>query len=137
MAGIVTLGLLLVLLFWLKLSDFAVGGAAAVLHAFRGQRPWRTLAIGAGVCAMGILVVGLMTSNLIACATDIMLADHVMAPGLFMEPDTAATLRKVCSPYRDANSGERVETPYSTRRSRRKKSGSEVASVATQPAAIR
>ena len=77
------------------------------------------------------------TSNLIPYATDIMLADHVMAPRLFMEPDTAATLGKVYSPYRDANYGERVETPYWTRWSHRKKSGSEVASVTTQPVAIR
>ena len=67
----------------------------------------------------------------------IMLADHVIAPRLIMEPDTAATLGNVYSPYRDANYGERVETPYWTRRSHRKKSGSEVASVTTQPVAIR
>lgn len=58
-AEIVTLGLLLVLLVWLKLSYFVVGGAAAVLYAFRGQVSWRTLAIGAGVCGGGILVAGL------------------------------------------------------------------------------
>ena len=136
-AEIVTLGLLLVLLVWLKLSYFVVGGAAAVLYAFRGQVPWRTLAIGAGVCAGGILVAGLRRATSSPCATDIMLADHVMAPRLFMEPDTAATLGNVYSPYRDANYGERVETPYWTRWSHRKKSGSEVASVTTQPVAIR
>ena len=76
-AEILTLGLLLVFLFWLKLSYFAVGGAAAVLYAFLGPRPWRTLAIGAGVCAAGILVVGLLTGNLIAYALDIMLAGKV------------------------------------------------------------
>jgi len=74
---IVTLGLLLVFLFWLKLSYFAVGVAAATLYAFLGQRPWRTLAIGAGVCAAGVLAIGLMTGNLVAYATDIMLAGKV------------------------------------------------------------
>ena len=76
-AEIVTLGLLLVFLFWLKLSYFAVGGAVAVLYAFLGQRPWRTLAIGAGVSAAGILVIGLMTGNLIAYAADIILTGQV------------------------------------------------------------
>lgn len=76
-AEIVTLGLLLVFLFWLKLSYFAVGGAVAVLYAFLGQRPWRTLAIGAGVTAAGILAVGLVTGNLIAYAADIILTGKV------------------------------------------------------------
>lgn len=72
LAEIVTLGLMLAFLFWLKLSYFMIGGAAALLYAFLGTRPWRTLAIGGGVAAAGILLVALFTGNLFAYVFDIL-----------------------------------------------------------------
>ncbi len=71
-AEIVTLGLILAFLFWLKVSYFVVGGAAAVLYAFLGAKPWRTMTIGAGVALAGILAVALFTGNLFAYVADIL-----------------------------------------------------------------
>jgi len=70
-------------------------------------------------------------------------ADHVMAPKLFVEPDTAATLRKVYSPYLDAAYATREESTYWTRWSHRKPSDQPatspgaLATPTTQAAAIR
>jgi hypothetical protein len=64
-------------------------------------------------------------------------ADHVMIAKMSMVQASADLMRDIYSPYLDNNYGERVETPYWTRWSHRKKSGSEVAGVTTQPVAIR
>lgn len=71
-AEIVTLGLILAFLFWVKISYFAVAGAAAVLYAFLGARPWRTLMVGAGVSLAGILAVALFTGNLLPYIADVL-----------------------------------------------------------------
>jgi len=71
-AEIVTLGLILAFLFWLKVSYFAVAGAAAVLYAFLGAKPWRTLMVGAGVALAGIITVALFTGNLFAYVGDVL-----------------------------------------------------------------
>ncbi len=76
-AETVTLGVLLAFLFWLKLSYFMVGGAAAVLYAFLGSRPWRTLSVGAGVLAVSIAVVAVATGNLFAYVGDLLLTAKV------------------------------------------------------------
>lgn len=77
LAEIITLGLLLVFLFWLKISYFAVAAAAAALYAFLGAKPWRTLMIGGGVAAAGILLIGLLSGNLIAYVADILAVGRV------------------------------------------------------------
>lgn len=77
LAETIVLGLLLAFLFWLKLSYFVVGFAAAVLYAFLGSRPWRTLAIGAGVTGGIILAIALLTGNLFAYIGDILMAGRV------------------------------------------------------------
>jgi hypothetical protein len=76
-AEIVTLGLILAFLFWVKISYFAVAGAAAVLYAFLGARPWRTLMIGAGVSLAGILAVALFTGNLLPYIGDVLAVGRV------------------------------------------------------------
>ncbi len=76
-AEIVTLGLILAFLFWVKLSYFAVAGAAAVLYAFLGARPWRTLLVGAGVSLAGILAVALFTGNLLPYIGDVLAVGRV------------------------------------------------------------
>lgn len=76
-AEIVTLGLLLVFLFWLKLSYFAVAAAAAVVYAFLGAKPWRTLLVGGGVAIAGTLLVALFTGNLIAYIADVLAVGRV------------------------------------------------------------
>jgi len=77
MAEVVSLGLMLVFLFWLKLSYFVVAGAAAVLYAFLGAKPWRTIGIGAGVAVAGIALIGLLTGNLFGYLGDIFTAAKV------------------------------------------------------------
>ncbi len=77
LAEIITLGLILVFLFWLKVSYFAVAVAASALYAFLGTKPWRTLMIGAGVAAAGILLIGLLTGNLVAYVADILAVGRV------------------------------------------------------------
>jgi hypothetical protein len=47
-------------------------------------------------------------------------ADHVMMPRMFMEPDTAITLRNLYSDYLDGAYAQRVETTYWVRWSHRK-----------------
>jgi len=100
-AEIVTLGLLLVFLFWLKLSYFAVGAAVALLYAFLGQRPWRTLAIGGGLSVAGIFLVGLLTGNLLAYAADILLTGKVSGARFFgifgLVKDNLLDLLAACS----------------------------------------
>ncbi|HEV7692983.1 MAG TPA: hypothetical protein VGO52_19270 [Hyphomonadaceae bacterium] len=71
-AEVVSLGLMLVFLFWLKLSYFVVAGAAAVLYAFLGAKPWRTIGTGAGVAVGGVALVGLLTGNLFGYVGDIL-----------------------------------------------------------------
>lgn len=76
-AEIVTLGLLLVFLFWLKLSYFAVAAVAAAIYAFLGAKPWRTLLIGGGVALAGTLLVALFTGNLVAYIADVLAVGKV------------------------------------------------------------
>jgi hypothetical protein len=77
LAEIITLGLLLVFLFWLKISYFAIAAGAAVLYAYLGAKPWRTLMFGAGGAAAGIALIGLLTGNLIAYVADILAVGRV------------------------------------------------------------
>jgi hypothetical protein len=76
-AEVVTLGLILTFLFWLKLSYFLVGTAAACLYAFMGARGWRTLAFGGAVAGAGILGVALLTGNLFAYVGDTLFTARV------------------------------------------------------------
>lgn len=76
-AEIVTLGLLLTFLFWLKLSYFVVAAAAAVIYAFLGAKPWRTLMIGGGVAMAGTLLVAIFTGNLLAYIADVLAVGRV------------------------------------------------------------
>ncbi len=72
LSEIIALGLVLAFLFHLKLSYFVVGAAAAVLYAFLGAQPWRTLAIGGGVAAGVSLGVGLLIGNLFEYIRDVL-----------------------------------------------------------------
>ena len=74
---IAVLAAVLTFLFWLKASYFAAGLGAAAIYAFLNPAPWRTLAIGAGATAVGIVGIGLMTGNLLAYLNDILLAGKV------------------------------------------------------------
>lgn len=76
-AEIAVFAAVLVFLFWLKASYFAAGLGAAALYAFLNPSMWRTLAIGGGLTATGILAIGLMTGNLLAYLNDIILAGKV------------------------------------------------------------
>lgn len=76
-AEIAVLAAVLTFLFWLKVSYFAAGLGAAAIYAFLNPAPWRTLAIGAGATAAGIVGIGLMTGNLFAYVNDILLAGKV------------------------------------------------------------
>lgn len=76
-AEIAILAAVLTFLFWLKASYFAAGLGAAAIYAFLNSSMWRTLAIGGGMTAAGILAIGLMTGNLLAYLNDIMLAGKV------------------------------------------------------------
>ncbi|MEZ6030278.1 MAG: hypothetical protein R3C46_11065 [Hyphomonadaceae bacterium] len=76
-AEIAVLSAVLAFMFWLKVSYFAVGLGAAAVYAFLNPAPWRTLALGAGMTAGGILAIGLMTGNLLAYLNDILLAGKV------------------------------------------------------------
>lgn len=100
-AEIVTLGLLLVFLFWLKLSYFAVGAGVALLYAFLGPQPWRTLAIGGGVCVGGIALIALVTGNLFAYVSDMLLTSKVSGArflGIFgLVKDNLLDLLTACS----------------------------------------
>lgn len=53
------LAAMLAFLFYLKITYFMVGCAAAMIYAFMGAKPWRTLAIGAGGAIALILAVGI------------------------------------------------------------------------------
>ena len=77
LAEIITLALIIVFLFWLKASYFAVAAGAAALYAFLGPKPWRTLAIGGGIAAAGILLIGLLTGNLVAYVADVLAVGRV------------------------------------------------------------
>lgn len=74
---IAVLAAVLTFLFWLKVSYFAVGVAAAAVYAFLNLGTWRTLAIGAAMTSAGILSVALMTGNLLAYINDILMAGRV------------------------------------------------------------
>lgn len=74
---IAVLAAVLTFLFWLKVSYFAAGLGAAALYAFLNPGMWRTLAIGGGITAAGIVAIGLMTGNLLAYINDILLAGKV------------------------------------------------------------
>lgn len=76
-AETVVLGLLLAFLFWLKLSYFVVGAAVAVLYAFIGPNPWRTLAIGAAAGGGVALSIALLLGNLFSYLNDILTASRV------------------------------------------------------------
>jgi len=76
-AETIVLGLLLAFLFWLKLSYFVVGAAVAVLYAFIGPNPWRTLGIGTAVAGGVVLSIALLLGNLFAYLNDILTASRV------------------------------------------------------------
>ncbi len=74
---IAVLAALLTFLFWLKASYFAAGLGMAAIYAFLNPAPWRTLGLGAGATAAGIVCVGLMTGNLLSYLNDILLVGKV------------------------------------------------------------
>jgi len=74
---IIVLASLLVFLFWLKISYFLAGVAAAAVYAWLNPAPLRTLATGAAASGVGIVGVGLITGNLVAYVNDILMAGQV------------------------------------------------------------
>lgn len=65
------MAVLLAFLFYLKVTYFMVGGAAAVIYAFMNARPWRTLAIGGGVTLALVVGVGLASGLLLPYLRDL------------------------------------------------------------------
>ena len=73
------LAALLTFLFYLKITYFLVGCAAAVIYAIVNDKPWRTLAVGAGVTLALILAIGLPTGLLLPYLNDLAFVARINA----------------------------------------------------------
>lgn len=68
---------IIVFLAYLKASYAVVAVAAAAIYAFGGDRPWRTLALGAACVAAGFLAIGLVLGNLFDYVGDVFFVTRV------------------------------------------------------------